>query len=172
MKFDPAYVDFITDNHGGIPIKQWFNSKDGRLFRIGRYVNFGGPYTPPYQDSWEFPGRDHRMDWSHEALETIANIADGCAAFLIPFGILYSGDHHPDDMGVIYSNMLCFDYKNMHGTLPSVAAWINANAVTEYCRLQEQGVNPFLEMDHSNITHPVADCFADFLRILMHEQPA
>ncbi len=171
MKFDPAYVEFIKQNHGGIPIKQWFKSKDDRVFRLGRFINFGGPYHPPYQDSWEYPGHDLREDWSHDGLDVIANIVDGCGMFLVPFGILYSREHHPDAMGASYSNMVCFDFKNMNGDVPTVVAWINAKACDEYYAITERGGDAFFEMDHAKISHPVAGSFSDFLDILQYEKP-
>lgn len=171
MRLDPVYVRYQFDNHGGIPYKQWFKARNGNVFKIGRFVNYGGRYTGPYQASEMNPDLDFRTEWSVFNLETIGNIVEGCGMFLRPFGILYEREEHPDGSDAIYSNLVCFDYKRMNGKLPTVVAWINKKAFYEHCAIEERGGNPFYEMDHEKISYPVADCFAEFLELLELDEP-
>lgn len=164
MKYEAEYVEYMQRNHGGIPRKQWFRTAQGTECRLGRFINFGGPYTPPYQDSWESRGREQRGEWSLDTAEAIANIAEGCGLFLIPFGILYSGSHHPDTMGLIYADLVCFNYK--HPGPPRVVFWSNSRACHEGYRCQEEGLDSLTEMDLARFTEDVAGSFREFVLML------
>lgn len=163
LRYDPAYVSYQQENHGGIPKKQWFRALGGTVLRLGRFVNFGGPYSEPYQDSWEHPGTDIRKTWSIGHLEGIANIADGCGAFLIPFGILYGGPHHPDNMQTTHSDLVCFDYSDPNRQLPTVVAWFNDDAVSEYYDCERDGRDSWTQLNHEKFTKGVAESFETFL---------
>jgi hypothetical protein len=162
--FDPAYVAYCLKNHGGVPKRQWFKTRLGTVRRLGRFVNFGGPYTPPFREDWESPGNEIREKWSLGNLEGIANIESGCGAFLVALGILYSGPHSPDGMGTSHSDLVCFDYSDIADPIPSVVLWDNSLACHEYYDCEESGRDSFTEMDHSRFTEPIAVNFTEFLR--------
>ena len=97
--------------------------------QLCRFVNYGGPYNEPFQDNWEILGPvDMRESWNINTLETIGNIADGCGAFLVPFGLLCKGECTPDEIGTTYIDLLCFDYSNEQLNTPEVVVWNNSDA--------------------------------------------
>jgi hypothetical protein len=166
MKYDPAYLSYQEGNHGGIPKRQWFVTEKGTVLRLGRFVNFGGPYNKPFQDSWESPGTDIRASWKLDYLESIANVGEGCGAFLVPFGILYAGPHHPDQMQVDHANLVCFDYSDRQRQLPTVVAWENSAAGSERYACEQDGRNAWTEMNHDKFTERVASDFESFVSSL------
>lgn len=170
MTFDPAYVSYVEKNHGGVPKRQWFMTEKRQVLRLGRFVNFGGPYNEPYQDSWEIPGTDIRESWNVEALETIANIEEGCGAFLVPFGLLYAGDHRPEDMGPIYLDFVCFDYSDESASVPGIVAWNNSAAVDERFACEDEGRDSWTEMRHDRFTQNVASSFTGFIEALFENE--
>ena len=170
MIYDQEYLSFIQRNHGGVPKLQWFKTDTGRVSRLGRFINYGGPYTEPTQDDRNFPGLDIRARWSIGALETIANIADGCGAFLVPFGLLYTGKHSPDESGTTYINLLCFDYSKSDADAPEVVYWDNGEACDEFYTCQERGLDSWTEMRHEKFTDRAAPNFSEFMLSLRESE--
>lgn len=166
MKYDASYVSHISKYHGGIPGKQWFHSKSGQKHRLGRFLNFATKKSlpDPFQASWIDSRVDARWKWSLARALAIANIADGCGAFLVPFAILYSGPHHPDEMDLTHSDLVCFDYRKP--VQPRVVVWYNDKAVREFYRCEEQGLDPWTQLDYSSFTEDVAENFDEFLAML------
>ncbi|MEP3479097.1 MAG: hypothetical protein ABJZ55_07620 [Fuerstiella sp.] len=170
MTYDPAYVSYVQKNHGGVPKRQWFKTEEGQVLRLGRFINFGGPYNDPYQDNWESPGRDIRDSWSIDTLKSIANIADGCGAFLVPFGLLYAGPHRPEEMQNVHLDLVCFDYSDQCAAVPTVVAWNNNAAVDESYDCEDEGRDTWTEMRHDRFTHRVAGNFTDFMLTLCESE--
>lgn len=177
MVYDPSYVKHLQAYHGGSLANGCFRTCRGNTYRLGRFVNFATKEAlpPPFQPSIVEPRYDARLDWSIGYLEAIANIADGMGAFLVPFGILYCGPHHPDDMDPTHSNFVCFDYTDMYAPRPKVVVWFNDLAVDECFRcedeemdldLGDEDMDPFLDMDTSRFTEEVALNFDEFLTFL------
>lgn len=166
MKYDASYVTHISKFHGGIPGKQWFRSKSGKKHRLGRFLNFAteSSLPEPFQPSWIDSRVDIRWEWSLTRALAIANIADGCGAFLVPFAILYSGPHHPDEMDLTHLNLVCFNYRKQGR--PRVVVWYNNEAVSEFFRCEEQGLDPWTELDYLKFTEDVAENFDEFLMML------
>ena len=170
MIYDPAYVSYIEKNHGGVPNRQWFKTEKGQVLRLGRFVNFGGPYNEPYEDDWACPGTDIRQSWYIGALESIANIAEGCGALLVPFGLLYTGDHQPEEMQSVHIDLVCFDYSDKSANVPNVVAWNNNDAVEESYTCEEEGRDSWTEMRHDRFTHRVASNFTVFVDALRENE--
>ncbi|MDA1016889.1 MAG: hypothetical protein O3A00_20825 [Planctomycetota bacterium] len=166
MKLDSSYIAYCKRNHGGIPKKQWFKASSGRIERLGRLVNFGGPYRAPLQESWEAPETDIRECWSQGYLESMANISGGCGAFLVPLGLLYAGPHHPDEMQVNDADLVCFDYSDRKAKSPRVVFWSNEDAVGELIDCQARGGGCWEKLDHSKFTDIIAKDFVEFMTSL------
>jgi len=170
MVYDQDYFTYVQRNHGGVPKRQWFMTEKGSVQRLGRFVNFGGPYKKPFQEDWQYPGEDIRVSWSMGALEAIANIADGCGAFLVPFGLLYKGRHSPEEIGTTYINLVCFDYSNDQLDAPEVVVWNNSDACKEYYACEESELDSWTGMRHDRFTQRVTDNFNQFLHLLCESE--
>ena len=171
MIYDQVYSSYVQKNHGGVPKRQWFKTEKGSVRQLGRFVNYGGPYNEPFQDNWEIPGPvDMRESWNINTLETIGNIADGCGAFLVPFGLLCKGERTPDEIGTTYIDLLCFDYSNEQLNTPEVVVWNNSDACREYYASREAGLNSWTEMRHERFTERVAISFRWFMLSLFESK--
>lgn len=173
FSFDADYLNELACCHGGIPVRQWFRDRNGRWHRVGRFINYGktedyqGPLRPSFLDA----GTDARVWWNMETISMIANLSDGLGGFLYPIAYLYAGDHHPDEMDPTHLNMICFDYHRVTRGKAAVVYWDNDKSIDEYYRCEQSGVDPFRNMNHSGMTVPVADSFAEFADTLVQEKP-
>ncbi|MBM81700.1 MAG: hypothetical protein CMJ78_14060 [Planctomycetaceae bacterium] len=168
MVYDPAYVAYTEKNHGGIPKRPWFKTESGQILRLGRFVNFGGPYNEPFQDDWESPGTDIRHSWDIGCLEAYEGIADGCGAFLVLFGMLYWGPHSPEEMQKMHIDYLCFDYScfdysDSSSRLPAVVVWDQEAAGDEAYACKGEGRDSWTELRRDRFTDRVAANFTDFM---------
>jgi len=170
MTYDQVYSSYVQKNHGGIPKRQWFKTEKGAVRQLGRFVNYGGPYSDPFQDNWEMPGSDIRESWNIGVLETVGNIADGCGAFLVPFGLLCTGERTPDETGTTYIDLVCFNYSNAQLGTPEVVVWNNSDACSEYYACKEAGLNSWTEMRLDRFTERVAINFRWFMLSLFESK--
>jgi len=164
-KLDPSYLHHLKKYHGGIPGKGYFDAKDGKTYRIGRFltlVDEESKLEPPPRQSWEFPERDIRIDWS--VLTLIGQEGPSCQGLfdkLLPFAALYRGEHHPDKWSLTRAdcNLACFFYKSTKGR-PAVVVWLAERSLDEYLRWSAAGCD---EVRYNDILVPVAADFDAFL---------
>ena len=168
LRFDADYIAHARRWHGGTPNKTWFCGAGGTWRRLLRFLNLGGPYTPPMQDSLLYPGADARSEYSLEYILTQPNIAQGLTVFLVPFALIASAPPYIESKDHNLSDFACFDCRE-NRLRPAVVAWDNKQAIYEYRRCCEDGRDPVTEIDFVRFTHPVADSFGDFLQALRDE---
>jgi hypothetical protein len=157
------FLDFTIENHGAVFIKENFKDSLGNVHRIGRLANFVDEVSEislPNMEDWEGGGEDLRLRYSIYYLESMGNIMDGMGDRLLPIGILYSGDCHPDEEVTQHSDMLALDMSEPG--IPTVVFWDNEKSVKEYYGNEE---NPE-KMDFSKFTVFVAKNFEEFISLL------
>jgi hypothetical protein len=124
--FDADYISHLRRANGGIPCQPLFLSAIGEEYEITRVFHFRSfPVGNPFHDS---------------EVEVAYNQALSSGAFgtlLMPFANLIAGD------------MVCFDYRDMFRTKPSIVVWLH--------ELSDQG---------APATDFVADSFRDFVKML------
>jgi hypothetical protein len=177
-KLDPAYLRHVSEWHGGIPGKQFFDAADGNTYRVGRFltlVDEESELTPPPRPSWEFPKRDARIDWS--ILTLIDQEGPSCRNLfggekLLPFAALYYGQHHPDGMSLTDGNvdLVGFLYESKRRR-PRIVVWLAHPAQKEYRRREAAlaGSKANEEVRYEDFTVPVAPHFDAFLELLRGE---
>lgn len=172
---DPAYLRFAEQYHGAVPRKSYLTAGDGRTYRVGRFltlVDRNSVLEPPFQESWENPDRDVRIDWSAETLvdqecATSRGLCYGVA--LMPFAALYWGVEHPDGMSLTDANV------NLVGSLfdedggSSVVIWLAHKASDEEARLADAPEEDIYDARYADFTVPVAPDFKAFLAMLRLE---
>lgn len=168
-KFDSDFIDYTRRNHGGIPKRQWVTTKKGTVLRVGRFINFGGPYQKPFQENWLNPPEDLRDNWEIGMVSSDGNFDEGCGEFLMPIALLFSDESHPDGMTTKYLDAICFDFSG-NGS-PKVVYWNNRLAGLEYSRCENLDLDTFSELNHENFTEPIARDFETFVRSMRLRKP-
>jgi hypothetical protein len=170
---DPSYLRHLQQWHGGIPGKQYFDARDGKTYRVGRFltlVDGESALQPPPRRSWQFPERDIRIDWS--VLTLIGQEGPSCRHLfggdaLLPFAGLYRGPH---DMGLTEGNTNLLGILYESNQRPHVVVWLADEAQKEYWRwekaLQASGWNEEERVRYEDFTVPVAPQFDAFLELL------
>ena len=167
-KLDPSYLLHAAQFHGGVPGKQYFDGDDGKTYRIGRFltlVDRDSELTAPFKQSWQFPERDIRIDWS--VLTLIDEEGPSCRQLfheLLPFAALYRGKHHPDDMSLREADcdLVCFRYESKKGR-PRVVIWLAHESAAEYHRWEKAGCD---QVQYGYFTVAAAADFDKFLQML------
>lgn len=159
---EEAFLDYTLKNHGAVVEHGEFVDSEGSTYRVGRLTSFlrnPGELTGTPLRDWEAnTDGDLRIRYSVYFMGSIANIDQGMGDKLIPIGVLYWGEHHPDEMELTHANLLALDVSKP-GT-PSVVVWFNELGVEEAFRAEEEGLE---DLDHSRMTTRVAPSFAAFL---------
>jgi hypothetical protein len=157
------FLDFMIENHGALFAKEHFKDCNGTVHRIGRLVNFVDDISEislPNMEDWEGGGDDLRLRYSIYCLESMGNVQDGMGDTLLPAGILYTGENHPDEEVTQHSNMLALDMSKPG--VPEVFVWNNDKAVKEYYHSQNEGK----EINYKKFTTLVAENFENFIKLL------
>lgn len=163
---DPTYIEQAEQLHGTIPDKPYFDARDGKTYRIGRFLTLVDEenLTQPAWPSWEYGG-DARIDWSVSMLKDgDAPIPRGLGDRLLPFAVLYAGDVHPDRMGTgEYGlvDLVCF-YTEAEGERPKIVVWLAAESPMDYTDDED--------LDYSEFTIPVAPDFDAFVSMLRSQR--
>ncbi len=171
---DPAYLAFVREHHGAVPRKSYFTASDGKTYRVGRFltlVDGKSVLEPPFQESWEFPDRDVRIDWSAFTLvdqECATSRALFYGYALVPFAALYWHTEHPDGMSLTDGNVNLVGFLFNEDGSSSVVVWLAGNAAGEYSRW-EDAREDIDEARYADFTVPVAPDFASFLALLRLE---
>ncbi len=162
FEFDTHYLNDQRQCHGGVPEQQFFRAKDRRIYRVGRFINIldQTDIPPPLRPSFLDDNIDERFFWSMAYLKTASTHQEGLGAYLLPFAFLYNETLPPDEMDSVYMDCVCFDYRQP-GT-PAIVLWFNDPAVGEFCRCEENGLNPRTQIDYSRCTMSVANSYREF----------
>lgn len=129
--YPTGYLNFVKANHGIVPRQACFETRDGRLRLVGRYLNFlrVGDIKPPVVPTWRWgvdrsnpkPTDDIRLNysvWSNsQATDPHSMTLD---SELVPFAAIDTSGHNPREMAEF--DLLCFRYTDDLQS-PSVVAW-------------------------------------------------
>ncbi|HWC96388.1 MAG TPA: hypothetical protein VG456_06560 [Candidatus Sulfopaludibacter sp.] len=152
FQFDREYLEHERAHHGGIPELQWFAGESQTWYRLTRFLNMGGVYDPPIQESMIYAGADRRTEYTLPWALSMPNIGDGCGSTLAPFARVTCAPPYEETREINDSDLLCFDCRT-EAVRPAIVVWINRRAVN---------VPPVLEQ----FTDRVAENFGAFLGML------
>lgn len=118
FKLDKSYIKHLSQNHGGKPGKNCFETQSGRERVIERFLNFVKDYK--------------KGEWGDYHIEVMrCNIEDRLNEYLLPFAVLFAGD------------MLCFDYSS--GSRPVVVVWMHEESSEKGAPITESVASNFDE---------------------------
>lgn len=164
------YWATIRASNGGIPKNQWFKTKKGDWERFGRFHNFCSEKSIEgfIQGVGEGGGEDRRLCQQVSSALSGEPVCRRLTVYHVPFGLLYHGRAHPDEVSSSDPDLLCFD---LHGDgEPRIVVLRSDDAIDVAFRYDERGeLIPYSEAQ--SYCEPVANSFAEFASLLQEEMP-